>query len=430
MDTILRQIKKIIPKKVFAALQPIYHYKLALLGALIYRFPAKKLNVVFITGTKGKSSTTEILNAVLEAAGKKTAVAGTIRFKVGEKSWANKYKMTMPGRFFLQGFLRKAVNAGCEYAIVEMTSEAARQFRHKFIAPNALIFLNISPEHIESHGGFENYLRAKLSLAKALEKSGKRPRIIVANADDKEHQKFLNIEAEQKLTFSLKNAEPYIMDHFGAYFSWQRQNLRTHLQGTFNISNILAALTYAKTQGVTVEQAKIGLEKLAMIPGRVQKVTLPENHPLVKKQNFNVVVDYAHTADSLEKVYGVFKDSRKICVLGNTGGGRDTWKRPEMGKVANDNCSHIILTNEDPYDENPEKIIAEMLPKITATPHEVIMDRREAIRKAIFLAGKDDTVIITGKGTDPYIMEANGKKTPWSDFKVAQEELEKNLAQR
>ncbi|HEV2523866.1 MAG TPA: cyanophycin synthetase, partial [Gammaproteobacteria bacterium] len=128
--------------------------------------------------------------------------------------------------------------------------------------------------------------------------------------------------------------------------------------------------------------------------------------------------------------YNVFNDSQKICVLGNTGGGRDTWKRPAMGKVANDNCSYIILTNEDPYDEDPQKIIDDMLPGISYTPHEVIMDRRQAIHKALSLAKKDDTVVITGKGTDPYIMEANGKKTPWSDANVAREELELVLAER
>jgi len=295
---------------------------------------------------------------------------------------------------------------------------------------DALIFLNISPEHIESHGSFENYLQAKLILAKALEDSSKRPRIIIANADDKEHQKFLHINAEEKYTFSLKSAEPYILDHFGLYLSYTGKNLRSHLQGVFNIHNILAALTYASTQGISPETAQTGLEKLRGISGRVQKITLSPDNAVAKKQDFNVVVDYAHTADSLEKVYTVFNDSRKICVLGNTGGGRDTWKRPQMGKVANDNCTHIILTNEDPYDEDPHKIIQDMLPGITSTPFEIIMDRREAINKAISLATKGDTVLITGKGTDPYIMEANGRKISWSDAEIARDELEKVLLDR
>ena len=436
METILRKIRKMIPEKLFTALQPAYHYTLAFVGAVIYRFPSRELNVVFITGTKGKSSTTEILTAILEGAGKKVANLGTIRFKIGEKVRPNLHKMTVPGRFFVQKFLREAADAQCEYAIIEMTSQAAVQFRHKFISMNALLFLNISPEHIESHGGFDKYLEAKLSLAKALEHSSKRPRIIVVNGDDPNHHKFLEITAEEKYAFTLSDSEPYLTDHFGVYISYRGKNLRSHLQGTFNIYNILAALTYASTQGISPDVAQIGLEKLTGIAGRVQKITLEPSNPLAKKQDFNVVVDYAHTADSLSKIYGVFNDSKKICVLGNTGGGRDKWKRPAMGKVANDNCSHIILTNEDPYDEDPTQILKDMLPGITSTPYEIILNRREAIHKAIKLAttlrqaqgNNNVTVIITGKGTDPYIMEANGKKTPWSDAKVAQEELEKVLA--
>jgi UDP-N-acetylmuramoyl-L-alanyl-D-glutamate--2,6-diaminopimelate ligase len=430
MDSILRPIKKVIPKSLFEMAQPAYHLLWAWASAMWYRFPSRHINVIFITGTKGKSSTTEILNAILEGAGKKTAAAGTIRFKVGDKTWPNKYKMSVPGRGFIQKFLRQAVDAKCEYAILEMTSEAARQYRHRYIDVNALLFLNISPEHIESHGGFENYLAAKLSLAQALEQSPKRPRIIIANADDKESSKFLAIDAEEKLSFSLKQAEPFMLDKYGLFLTYKGHNLRSHLQGTFNVSNILAALIYASTQGITPAQAQIGLEKLGEISGRVQKITLPDSNPLSKKQNFTVVVDYAHTADSLEKIYGVFKDSKKIGVIGNTGGGRDKWKRPEMAKVANNNCSYIILTNEDPYDEDPMQILKDMLPGITSTPYEIILDRRQAIHKAISMAKSGDTVVISGKGTDPYIMEANGKKTPWSDASVAREELEKVLASK
>jgi UDP-N-acetylmuramoyl-L-alanyl-D-glutamate--2,6-diaminopimelate ligase len=389
MDSILRLVKKLIPKNLFEKAQPAYHYLLAFFGAVRYGFPANKIKVIFITGTKGKSSTTEILNAVLEGAGKKTAMLGTIRFKIGDKVWANKFKMTTPGRFFIQRFLRQ-----------------------------------------ESHGSFENYLAAKLSLATALERSNKKHRVIVTNGDDKESHKFVAVDVEEKKLFKLKDAEPYMLDHYGLYLTYKGKYLRSHLQGVFNIYNILAALTYASTQGVTPDQAQEGLNKLTGIAGRVQKITLPETNPLSKKQDFTVVVDYAHTADSLEKMYRVFNDSKKIGVLGNTGGGRDKWKRPEMAKVADAYCSHIILTNEDPYDEDPMQILKDMIPGIKYNPYEIVLDRREAIHKAISLAHRGDTVIISGKGTDPYIMGPNGKKTPWSDAQVATEELEKVLKER
>jgi len=140
-------------------------------------------------------------------------------------------------------------------------------------------------------------------------------------------------------------------------------------------------------------------------------------------QDFDVIVDYAHTTDSLEKVYEVFQDSRKICVLGGTGGGRDTWKRPAMGAVANAHCDEIILTDEDPYDEDPQKIVSEIMAGIENSKAKIIMDRREAISHAISLAKTGDAVIITGKGTDPYIMGPNGTKTSWDDATVAREEL-------
>jgi hypothetical protein len=193
--------------------------------------------------------------------------------KSAKKSKRNLYKMTMPGRFFVQNFLRQAVDAGCEYAILEMTSEAAKQFRHKFIDFDALIFLNLSPEHIESHGGYDKYIAAKVSLAEALEESKKPNKVLAVNGDDKESRRFSNAAPSAKLQmFSLKDAEPYILDKYGLYLHIQRQNLRSHLQGTFNIYNILAALTYASTQGILhPEEMQVGLDKLSEIPGRVQK---------------------------------------------------------------------------------------------------------------------------------------------------------------
>ncbi|MDO8510482.1 MAG: UDP-N-acetylmuramyl-tripeptide synthetase [bacterium] len=424
MEVLLNALKKIIPKRLLESLRPIYHYKLAMLAAIAYRFPSRKIFVVGVTGTKGKSSTVEILNAILEAAGKKTAVAGTIRFKIGKESRPNLYKMTVPGRFFVQRFLRQAVNAKCDYAILEMTSEATKQFRHRFISFDALLYLNLAPEHIESHGSYEKYLNAKLSLTRALETSPKRRKILVVNGDDKEHRKFLAAApSAEHHSFSMKEAEPYTLNDQGVRFTWNGESFGSKLQGVFNIMNILAAATFAKTQGINGKTIQSALERLSEIPGRVQKISAG--------QNFEVIVDYAHTPDSLEKLYQAFPSQNKICILGNTGGGRDTWKRPAMAKIAESYCNHIILTNEDPYDEDPRAIVDAMAKVIKAKPLEIIMDRREAIRRAVELArtlrqaqGNDDlAVIITGKGTDPYIMGPNNTKVSWSDAEVAREEL-------
>lgn len=410
--------KKIIPKKVFTFFQPAYHYTLSLIGAIIYVFPSRRLVVIGVTGTKGKSSTVEIVNAILQATGKRTAVLGTIRFKIDQKSTRNLYKMTTPGRFFVQRFLRQAVDAGCTYAILEISSEAAKQYRHKFLNLNALIFLNISPEHIESHGGYEKYLDAKLSIARELAHSSKKRTRLVVNAEDKESQKFLMEKADEKIGFSIEDAKPYSVDENGAIkMTYKNQKIEPHLRGLFNIYNILAAATCASALGIDTDTIKKGVESINTIPGRVESIEAG--------QDFEVIVDYAHTADSLEKLYQTFGSKRKICVLGNTGGGRDKWKRPEMAKVADKYCNEIILTNEDPYDEDPRRIVEDMLLGIQNNPCIIEMDRRTAIAKAIGKAKTGDAVLITGKGTDPYIMGAYNKKTPWSDAEVAKEELEK-----
>lgn len=428
MEKILRTIEKFIPKKLYRAGQPIYHFLLTAIGAIIYKFPANNLYVIGVTGTKGKSSVTEIINAILEEAGYKTAVANTIRFKVGEDSRPNKYKMSMPGRFFMQKLLRQAVDSGCTHAVLEITSEGSKQFRHKFIYLDAFVFTNLAPEHIESHGSYDKYREAKLRIADNLKKKGK---LMIINADDDEAETFLNRinnTAAEKITYSLSDAKPI---NYGkeTELRFNKTTLYSPLPGEFNVYNILAAATLADKLGIDHNTIKTAVENLSVIPGRAQKIEKPAGSP----ENIEIIVDYAHTADSLEELYKAF-GGYKIAILGNTGGGRDKWKRPIMAQVAEKYCDEIILANEDPYDEDPMNIVQEMKDAISDPNKKaaIILDRREAISEAIrrsLEVAKDKkqsvTVLISGKGTDPYLMEANGKKTPWSDYNVAKEELEK-----
>src|SRR3989338_2360298 len=431
MEKTLFWAKKLIPRSVFALFQPTYHYILALLGAIIYRFPARKLQVIAVTGTKGKSSVVEMINAIFEEAGIKTSVLGTIRFKIGNESKPNLYKMTVPGRFFTQHFLRRAVNAGCEFAIIEMTSEGARQFRHKFIDFDALIFTNLQKEHLESHGSYEKYREAKLSIAKSLGKSKKNPRFMIANSDDKESVLFFEAAKEAKsIPFSLKTAGPFQTSDSGCEFQFDGQKMISPLLGKFNIYNLLAAATTAKAFGINTEKIKTAISKLKEIPGRAQ---------IIGGRGFDVVVDYAHTPDSLRAIYEAFKpqktpakeesgsDKNLVCVLGNTGGGRDTWKRPEMAKIADMYCDQIILTNEDPYDEDPVKIIEEMSAAIPSQKLTVLIDRRSAIEEAIIQDRKklNSVVLLTGKGTDPFIMTAKGGRIEWSDAQEVRDVIKK-----
>ncbi len=421
MEKILHILKLFIPKKIFKYIQPKYHSSLATLAAIRYNFPSKKIYVVGITGTKGKSTVSELVSAILEEAGHTTALSSTIHFKIADEIKPNMYKMSMPGRFFMQSFLSKAVNEDCGFAIIEMTSEGAKLNRHKHIEMDALIFTNLSPEHIESHGSFENYRDAKLLLRDALVSSKKENKVIIVNKDDKHGESFLDVpENINKKTYSIKQAEPYTTNDRGSLLTYEGVSIHSPLPGKFNIYNILAAITFTRSLGIHIDVIKKAIEKLSTVKGRVEKID--------EGQSFSVIVDYAHTTDSLEKLYESFENHRKICVLGNCGGGRDKWKRPEMAKVAEKYCNEIILTNEDPYDEDPVQIINDMKKGMEEKTPEVIMDRRLAIHYALERAnGHNDIVLITGKGTDPYIMEKGGKKTPWSDEKVTREELRKIL---
>jgi len=369
----------------------IYHFKLALLGAFLYGFPGynKNIKIIGVTGTSGKSTTTDLICRILEEAGFNVASFSTVRFKIGKQEWKNELKMTMPGRMKVQKFLRQAVNKKCQFAVLEVSSEGIRQFRHKFINFDCAVFTNLSPEHIESHGGFENYRNEKLKLFTATKN------IHVINADDKNAEYFLNISAKQKIKFSIADNQKY--------------KLNLKLVGEFNLINALAAMAVCKTYAVNEAFCKKALENATGIPGRMEKIS----------ENPNIIVDYAHTPEQLESVYNALsQNSRLICVLGSCGGGRDKWKRPVLGEIAEKYCKEVIITNEDPYDENPIDIINQVAEK-AGKKVKKILDRKEAIKKAIELAEPEDTVIITGKGSEPWMCVENGRKIPWDDREIA-----------
>jgi len=414
MYTIKRFVTNITPDFILDPLRRAYHFLTPEIGALIYGHPSRKLIVLAVTGTKGKSSTTEMLNAILEEAGYTTAVLNSIRIKVADASEPNLMRMSMPGRFFIQHFLKKAVDHHCTAAIIEMTSEGARQYRHRAIDIDGLIFTNLAPEHIESHGSLQAYADAKFEIGLQLARSHKRPRTIVANDDDPEGARWLALPVETPLPFSLSANQPYASDETGGYFTFGGTTIRISLPGDFSLKNALAAATLTHAIGIDTKIIASALAVLKTIPGRAERIDAG--------QDFTVVVDYAHTPDSLTALYTAYGHTRKICVLGSTGGGRDLWKRPVMGGIADTQCDHVILTNEDPYDEDPRSIVDALASGMKRTP-EIIMDRREAIAHALSLAHKGDAVLITGKGTDPCICGPHGSKIPWSDAAIAHEEL-------
>ncbi len=378
-------IQKIVP----GFIVNFYHQMWPALGAVIYRFPAKKVKVIGITGTNGKTTVVHLATEILEAAGYKVASISSLRFKIGEKEWKNELKMTMPGRMKIQKFLRQAADARCQYVVMEVTSEGIKQYRHKFIDFDVAVFTNLTPEHVESHGGFENYKRAKGELFKSAKTA-------IINLDDENAEYFSALCKGKKYGYSVESGSI---------------DIATPLPGKFNLYNALAAAYVGLSQGVDMKVIKETLGKAKGIPGRMETVI---------KEPFPVIVDYAHTPDALEKVYKTVKGRHKlVCVLGAAGGGRDKWKRPQMGKIAARYCDEIILTNEDPYNEDPSRILAEIKSGISSPISKLyeILDRRKAIKKALRIAKRGDIVVVTGKGAEPWLMTGEGR-VAWDDREI------------
>lgn len=453
LDGVLHSVKKLIPKSVFDFLAPAYHWSLSMLGALIYGFPSRTLAVIGVTGTKGKSTTVYMIAKIFEAQGLPVAAIGSLGFKIRDRQWPNTLKMTMPGRLKLQKFLARAREAGVKCVILEVTSEGLAQHRLAGVKVDCAVFTNLHREHLESHGSFGNYLKAKQKL---FLKTG---HIHVLNMDDAYFEKFANYPVQMKVTYGRKWGlitphRPPISD------------LRLQLLGDFNEYNALAALAVAEAYRLDLTRAVETLNSIESIPGRMEVIESPKG--------FKVIIDYAHTPDSLEAVYKnlrsllnlqpVTPDSaprnrvptlsspdsvedsrhgrkildvigrspinqvnrdynlkpRLVCVLGAAGGGRDKWKRPEFGRIAAKYCDEIILTNEDPYDESPIEILDQVESGVKNVPSfkfcvSRILDRGEAIKSALTQAQSGDIVVITGKGSETSIAVAGGKKIPWSD---------------
>jgi UDP-N-acetylmuramoyl-L-alanyl-D-glutamate--2,6-diaminopimelate ligase len=382
--------------------------------------------VIGVTGTKGKTSTVEILHEILSRSGEKVASSSSLRFRIGDEIVSNNLKMTMPGRFFIQKFIWRAKRARCRYIVLEVTSQGIVQHRHRFIKFDAAVLTNIAPEHIEAHGGFENYVAAKKKLFYAIAADG----AVILNRDDAHAQGFGDVSrAHTKIWYGRGGIEmrkhPVSLDEIkysqdGISFMLGGARFHSPLQGEFNVLNILAAIAVGMYYRISLENMASAIERVSGIAGRME---------YVQRMPFAVVADYAHTPDSLKSVYEALcrEHSRLICVFGATGGGRDTWKRPEFAKIAEKFCEMVVITNEDPYNEDPEKILDDIEAGFSRQfrPSIIrILDRRMAIRKAIIRAKPGDAVIITGKGAEPWMMGPAGTKIAWDDRAIARDALD------
>lgn len=463
MDKILQTIKKFIPKKVFTFFEPFYHFLLGAVANSIYRWPSNQLIVIGVTGTTGKTTSTYLIAKMLRGAGYKVGYTSTAMFSDGEEDWLNNKKMTMIGRFFTHKLLRKMVDNGCQYAIVETSSEGIVQYRHRFINYDVVLLTCLYPEHIEAHGSFENYKEAKGMLFAHL-KNGKTKYVdserrvrraegfkklnlervkktIIVNGDDSHAEYFLDFWAEEKYSFHIKGkSEQHFSDPIKTilasleekngqrFLRFDGQELHLNLMGGFNAQNILAAMTIGLGQGLTWNSLKPSLEAVTGVPGRLEKIS--------EGQPFTVIVDYAFEPGAVEKLYETIEEQdhkRIIHILGSAGGGRDKARRTVLGDLAGRRADIAIITDEDPYDENPVDIIeavargAEMAGKERNKNLFLELSRRQAIRRALAMAKPGDIVLITGKGSEQAICRQNGTKEAWDDRRVVREEI-KNIS--
>jgi len=420
-------------------LRLFYHRVWAFLAAVIYRFPSRKMVIIAATGTNGKTSVCNMIADTLTHAGFPTCMMTTVRFRMKDKVWANRTKMTTSGRFALQKFLRRGANAGCEFAVFEATSIAMDQGRLTGINVDAGIFTNLTHDHILYHKTFENYRLAKEKLYNKIVHSSKK--IYVSNSNKKVIQKslityvedpnsehFLKYRADANLSFGMQKGDLKAEDvelsvtgtKFKTVVDGKKYPVNLKLVGEVSVLNALTVIGTLKNYGLTIEQIISGLESIENIPGRLEYVD--------EGQDFTVVVDYAHTESALEKIlkfYKQFTKGRVLVVFGATGGGRDKEKRPRMGAVAERYADFVVVTNDDPYREDPQEIISQIIGGMENpnSPNvKSIEDRAKAVECAIQEAKTDDVVIIAGKGGEEVIVIGD-TKIPYDDRVVARDAI-------
>ena len=423
-EKLVRGVRKTLPKGAVQTLEDNYRRARVKAVSARYGYPARGLKVIAVTGTNGKTTTINFINSILKAAGYKTAMFSTALIEVAGEERANDLNRTVPLTNELYKFFADAKKARVDYVVLEITSHALQQHKLDGVPIEAAIMTNLTQDHLDYHKTMENYAAAKALLFRG------EPRYIVLNHDDEWFDYYDKFDAgEQKMTYGENEAAEARIVRTKLYkkgseadvvFDHQTTlELATHLPGKFNISNMTAAATIAYLLGVSVDKIIEGVADLEAVPGRFEHVD-------VGGKGYEVVVDYAHTPDAIEKLLEAARSvtkNRVILVFGATGD-RDKGKRPIMGEIAARLADRIIVTDEESYNEEPSGIRAAVIQgvesaggsgKLTEIP-----DRREAIERALSIATKGDTILITGMGHEQYRI-VDGKRIPWNDAAVVRE---------
>lgn len=447
MKSLKRFFSRLVPQ---AVKNHCYHLPLAIVANIAFGFPARNptrrdsdsgkpargLTVIGVTGTNGKTTTTKLIAAMLSESGKKTAYASTIEYGIGEEYWVNASKFTTSSAWQLQRFLARARQAGCTHVALETSSHALDQFRTWGVDYSVAVITNVTREHLDYHETMDHYRATKRKLFDGVE-------IAIVNADMEQPEEYFIPAPGKTSTYSTKDSGATVvaseieLDLNGSRFLALGQSFKLSLPGLFNVENTLAAIALGQALDIDTDTMKRAFGKISGVPGRME--LMPNDRQI------DILIDYAVTPDSFEKLYGVVKPMQipgtKIIHVFGACGERDRGKRPTMGQIASEHADVIILTNEDPYHEDPEQIIDEIeagLPEVlrkqstsmragvTKQRNESyfrIFDRREAIAKALALAEAGDIILITGKGAEE-TMALGDARIPWRE----REEVEKLLA--
>lgn len=423
--SLLSTIRRFLPSPILSA----YHLMLAYAANVRYGHPSSQMIVIGVTGTNGKSSTVNFTAQILTQLGYTVGFTSTAGFTIAGKEIVNAMKMTMPGRFVLQKLLRNMVDAGCQYAIVETSSQGLMQYRHVGVNYDVAVFTNLTPEHIEAHGGFENYKKAKGILFRHLGKGARKriagksiPKVNVVNADDEHAHFYASFPADKYLTYGFEGetSANHLLAHIrypsptGVIFSVNGIDITLPLLASFEHKNALAAIAAVVGAGISLPVAMSAAVRLKSVPGRFERIDCG--------QPFTVIVDYAYEPYALLALYDSLPEhtGRVIGIHGSAGGGRDIARRTEIGRVAAEHEDVVIVTNEDPYEEDPRSIIdavaqgARHNGKVDDVSLFMIDDRQEAIDFALAHAKAGDMVLVTGKGSEP-VMAVKGGSVPWDD---------------
>lgn len=422
---VVKKVRQTLPEPAVRGLEEIYRRSRVQLVSLRYGEPARGQKVIAVTGTNGKTTTVNYINEILKEAGLKTAMFSTALIEIAGEKKANELNATIPSTQMLMEFFRDAKRAKVDYILLEATSHALHQHKFDTVPFMAAVMTNLTQDHLDYHHSMEEYAAAKgLLFAKA-------PKYIVLNRDDEWYDFYNKYPAsEQKIAYGVHPEAEAHIEGIKLYKKGSEAKLvvdkrttlelATALPGKYNIYNMMAAASLAYLLGIKLEHIVEGVANLEAVPGRFERV--------VEGKDYEVIVDYAHTPDGLEKLLEAARAitrNRIILVLGCTGD-RDKAKRPIMGGIAARLADRIMLTNEENYTEDPKVIRDQIFTGIEAAGGAAktteIGDRREAIKKALKIAMKGDTILLTGLGHEKYRI-LDGERVPWNDADVVRELL-------